>query len=138
MSTGWDYEFQRISDAPDVIRAVFLLNKQRPALAIPESWHGMLSRDSPDWYESFDIEYPPPFDIYFIEAGCRLGYRWESILSSGEVNWLDPEPDRESCGYGSYIEELQEIESEVDFYRGFHQPPTAEEYRRLVEATRGG
>ena len=48
------------------------------------------------------------------------------------MNWLDPEPDRESSGYEEYIEKLRLIESEVDVYRGFHLPPTEEEYHRLV------
>ena len=49
------------------------------------------------------------------------------------MNWLDPEPDRESSDYWQYIEELQKIENEVRFYRGFHQPPTEQEYHRLLE-----
>jgi hypothetical protein len=52
------------------------------------------------------------------------------------VNWLDPEPDRESSGYEGYAGELQKIEAKVNFYRGFHQPPTEEEYHRLVEERR--
>jgi hypothetical protein len=44
------------------------------------------------------------------------------------VNWLDPEPGRESNDYEKYIKELQEIGGQVDIYRGFHQPPTEEEY----------
>jgi len=50
-----------------------------------------------------------------------------------EVNWLDPEPDRESSDYAKYIEELQDINSQVGLYRGFHQPPTEEEYYGLLE-----
>ena len=52
------------------------------------------------------------------------------------MNWLDPEPDRESSDYEKYIEVLQSIEKHgrADFYKGFHQPPTEEEYnRRLFE-----
>jgi len=49
------------------------------------------------------------------------------------VNWLDPEPNRESSDYGQYIEELQKIEIEMESFRGFHQPPTEEEYERLWE-----
>jgi hypothetical protein len=50
-----------------------------------------------------------------------------------EVNWLDPEPDRESSNYGQYIEELQKIENEVWFYKGFHQPPTEELFLHLTQ-----
>ena len=49
------------------------------------------------------------------------------------MNWLDAEPDRVSSDYEEYIEELQEIERSVRMYRGFHQPPTEEEYQRLLE-----
>ncbi len=139
---GRGYEMQRISDAPELIRSVYLLKKQLPALKIEACygcyhteynvWHGKLSRDSPDW---------TPFSIEFIRAGSRIGYRW---ITNGiavdalrrplpcEVNWLDPEPDRGSSDYGKYIEELQGNEWQVDVFRGFHQPPTEEEYHRLV------
>jgi hypothetical protein len=122
------YKLQLISDAPDVARAVYLLIKQHPSLEY--LWYGRLSEDSPDWYER-DF-YTPPFHINFVKAGSRLGYRWQS--NGGipcEVNWLDPEPDRESDDYAKYIEDLQKINSQLGFYRGFHQPPTEEEYIRL-------
>jgi len=128
-------ELQRISDAPGLIRAVYLLKKQRPALINIIRWYGHLSEDSPDRYEYF----PAPLLIQFVTAGSRIGYRWTTDLHGQhpcEANWLDPEPDRESSEYEIYIEELQEIESEVDVYSGFHQPPTEEEYRRLIEEDR--
>jgi hypothetical protein len=57
------------------------------------------------------------------------------IDHSCEINWLDPEPSSESSDYEIYIEELQhiDIERHINFYRGYHQPPTEEEYRRLCE-----
>jgi hypothetical protein len=130
-------EFQRISDAPDLVRAVHLFIKQRPELEY--YWYGALSGDSPDSYESAENdEDTPPFYIVFVEAGSRIGYRWETLSRTGvdkpcEVNWLDPEPDRESSDYEKYIEELEEINIQVKFYKGFHQPPTEEEYNRLCE-----
>ncbi len=63
-----------------------------------------------------------------------MGYRWESKRGKQcEVNWLDPEPDRESSEYSKYVEELREIEIETQEtpYIGFHQPPTGEEYNCL-------
>ncbi len=141
------YEFQRISDAPDLVRAVYLLKKQRPALKM-KSWYGKLSEDSPDWYNTAaddECYFPPPFYIHFIEAGSRIGYRWTISewedkygQNSCEVNWLDPEPDRDSSDYEKYIYDLQGIESEVYTYRGFHQPPTQEEYTILFEKYREG
>ncbi len=131
---GDENEVQRIADGPDVVRAVYLLKKQRPTLTIPETWHVVLSEDSPDWYEPEDEdEETPPFYIHFVKAGSRVGYRWQTRYYGGypcEVNWLDPEPDSESSDYEEYIAKLQEINREVDFYKGFHQPPTEEEYNR--------
>jgi hypothetical protein len=126
-------ELTRISDAPDLFRAVYLLKKQRPKLQM--GWCGKLSEDSPDRYESMSRKYPPPpFDICVVKAGCRFGYQWCAYLGEPcEVNWLDPEPDRESSDYKEYIESLRQIESQVTTYRGFHQPPTEEEYHRLVD-----
>jgi hypothetical protein len=129
---GRGYEMQRISDGPDVVRAVYLFKKQRPKLKM--SWYGKLSEDSPDWYHDVidDSFYSPPFYIRFVKAGSRVGYRWENTelrLNPCEVNWLDPEPDSESSDYKEYVEELQ---AQVKLYRGFHQPPTEEEYHRLL------
>eukprot|EP00577_Skeletonema_sp_RCC1716_P012856 CAMPEP_0113394668 /NCGR_PEP_ID=MMETSP0013_2-20120614/12665_1 /TAXON_ID=2843 ORGANISM="Skeletonema costatum, Strain 1716" /NCGR_SAMPLE_ID=MMETSP0013_2 /ASSEMBLY_ACC=CAM_ASM_000158 /LENGTH=386 /DNA_ID=CAMNT_0000278591 /DNA_START=54 /DNA_END=1214 /DNA_ORIENTATION=- /assembly_acc=CAM_ASM_000158 len=135
---GTGYEFQCISDAPDVVMAVYSIHKQRPSLL--KDWYGKLSKDSPDWYDGEDDEVgvdTVPLYIVFVEAGARIGYRWESandVPNPCEVNWLDPEPDRDSSGYEEYIEELQELEGEVDIYRGFHQPPTEEQYTRLWAA----
>ena len=133
---GVGYELQRISDAPDVIRAVYLLRKQRPALEMKD-WYIRLSEDSLDWYESVEEEDgdTPPFYIHCVKAGCRFGYRWAGKYGndSCEVNWLDPEPDSKSSDYDEYIEKLQSINSEVDFYQGFYHPPTQEECRRLYD-----
>jgi hypothetical protein len=126
---GNESMFQRISDGPDVVRAVYLLQKQRPALNMEvEDWYCRLSDDSPDRYDSIEEDDTPPFDITFVQAGSRIGYRWESDRRNPcEVNWLDPEPDRDSSDYDEYIEELRQIE-QVNQYRGFHQPPSEEEY----------
>ena len=133
---GMGYEFQRISDGPDLVRALYLLKKQHPALSKTEYWYAVLSDDSPDWYESVEEDEDAdssPFYICFVNAGSRIGYRWTTHRNRPcEVNWLDPEPDPESNDYEEYIEELQEINSEVTFCRGFHQPPTREEYNRLL------
>ena len=95
---GICYELQRISDGLDFIRAVYLFNKRRPELEY--YCYATLSGDSPDWYDSVDDGYDedtPPFDITFVEAGSRIGYRWETNYDGGnpcEVNWLDPEPSK--------------------------------------------
>jgi len=66
--------------------------------------------------------------------GTRVGYRWETYNDNPcEVNWLDPEPAKESIEYEQYVEELHDIAQQVDIYRDFHQPPTEEEYYRQRE-----
>jgi hypothetical protein len=136
---GAGCEFERISDGPDLIRAICLLNEQRQTRDIlMSSWYGELSWHSPDWYDSADelnTDDTPPFSVCFVRAGSRLGYRWETIGENNpcEVNWLDPEPDKESSNYEEYIIEWARLKKRVGIYKGFYQPPTEEEYRRLVE-----
>jgi hypothetical protein len=131
---GRGSKLQRIADAPDLMRAIYLLKKQRPALFGIDNWYWILSRRSPDWYESVDEDYPTPFFINFVKAGSRTGYRWLSHFGNPcEVNWLDPEPDRESSDYEEYIQRLREMNWVLTTYRGFHQPPTEEEYNRLID-----
>jgi hypothetical protein len=133
---GRGHALQRISDAPEVISTLHSIRKQRPTLLLTD-WFGELSEDSPDWYYvDDDFGYnAAPFYIVFVQAGPRIGYRWQSDCSDTpvpcEVNWLDPEPGRESNDYEKYTKELQEIEGQVDVYRGFHQPPTEEECHHL-------
>eukprot|EP00985_Skeletonema_marinoi_P000091 scaffold25_cov69-Skeletonema_marinoi.AAC.5 len=111
---GMCYEFQHISDAPDLAMAVYSIYKQRPTLL--EKWCAMLSEHSPDWYDgigSYDVyESTAPLCIRLVQAGSRVGYRWESVDSQHpcEVIWLDPEPQRESIDYEIYIEAFQEIQ----------------------------
>ncbi len=130
------------------MRAVYLFNKQRPALTYIDIqyWFAKLSQNSPEWYHNAidDIFYSPPLYIRFVKAGSLIGYRWQndpnpkyddrflerSRRNPCEVNWLDPVPDRESISYEEYVEELS---SQVKLYRGFYQPPTEEEYTRLFE-----
>jgi hypothetical protein len=135
---GRGYEFHRISDAPDLVRAVYLLKRQRPTLKI-EDWYGVLSSDSPDWYESAEEdededEETPPFYIYFVEAGPRIGYRWGTFEGRYcEVNWLDPEPESGSRDYEDYVSDYQRIQGEISLYRGYYEPPTEEQYTLLYE-----
>jgi len=70
----------------------------------------------------------PPFDIEleWVQAGPRLGWAWgfhkyigdgdDSPFDSCEINWLDPEPDRNSNDYEIYIQELQAIQGGNDFF----------------------
>ena len=58
---------------------------------------------------------------------CRIGWRWLHC----KVNWLDPEPATESEEYQLYCSELRRETSDIGMYKGYHQPPTEEEYRGL-------
>jgi hypothetical protein len=149
------YSFQRISDVPAFMNDVHRLLKRN---IMNDRCQWSLSEDqSPDWYEAEvnnneDEEIPgPPFDIRLVQAGPRLGWAWgfhtyigdDSPCDSCEINWLDPEPDRDSSDYENYIQELQAIEGgedffnssdqicQINFFRGCYQPPTEEEYKRL-------
>jgi hypothetical protein len=133
---GMGRAFHRISDAQDVIRIPYLFQKQRPEVVL-KYWHAELSRNSPDMYDSLDdidIDLYAPIYISLVRAGNRVGYRWDTEAQEPcEVNWLDPEPDRESTDYAKYMEELQKIEGQVNYFKGFHQPPTQEEFERILE-----
>ncbi len=129
---GQGYKLQRISDAPDVARAVYLLKKQRPALEY--HWYATLSGDSPDWYESAVEDFAePPFSIRLVEVGPRIGYRWQTRdFDPCEINWLDPEPESGSSGYEDYVADYHRIRK-ADFYRRYYDPPSEEEYNLLYE-----
>jgi len=144
---GIGYKFQNVADVPIFMQAIRLLLQRSPTIfgesENPRTLYWSLSRRSPHWYD-WDDEYesgspPPPFDLQFIQGGSCLGWSWYRSCPwsfqrhSCEVNWLDPEPDSESSDYEAYIEELQRIERYIDkdLYRGYYQPPTQEEYRRL-------
>jgi len=139
---GVGYEFQRISDVPSLMHTIHLLLQRIPTLFENSSLSGAfswsLSEGSPDWYDGgigvWDNDYNPlpPFKLQIVQAGSR-GWSWCSNDGpSCEVNWLDPEPSNEnSSDYEAYTEDLQRIEQRIDFYRGYHEPPTEQQYRRL-------
>jgi hypothetical protein len=138
---GNRYEFQRIADAPSVVNAYYRLKKRAKSLDesafsnnvfqnVHHYYSWRLSEHSPDYYETEELELP--HWISFVQVGPRLGWRWESNpVHSCEINWLDPEPDRGDDDYEAYVEELTSIQRGITVYRGYHQPPTQEEYRRL-------
>jgi hypothetical protein len=139
------YEFQSIAEVSEFMSRIYLFAKRHKKLF--EFCYWRLSEDSPDWYDVLngdEDQIPPPFEIEFIIIpGSRIGWRWKStyytydeLTISCEINWLEPEPDRGSSGYEDYILKLDALKEEIDFYRGFNQPPTAEEYHRLCENLR--
>ena len=146
---GMYCEFQLISEVPSFMQAIHLLLQRTPTLfkedLLTRAFSWCLSEDSPDWYDfvEYDNIYgylEPPFSLQIVQAESRLGWSWcSSDGDSCEINWLDPEPSRDSSGYEDYIEELQPIERSIDIYKGHHQhqPPSEEVYNRLCEEYMG-
>ncbi len=133
------HKFQRISDVPSVAEAIYRLKQRDPPLVKRlEYIDWRLSIDSPEWYSKNDERGhpPPPFLIDFVQAGSRVGWRWATCnrgTNSCEINWLDPEPDRESSGYEVYNRELESLQEDVFCFEGYHQPPSQDDYKRLCE-----
>eukprot|EP00984_Skeletonema_dohrnii_P037380 scaffold39397_cov233-Skeletonema_dohrnii-CCMP3373.AAC.2 len=136
---GMYYEFQLISEVPSFMQAIHLLLQRTPTLfkedLLTRAFGWCLSLDSPDRYDYSHHEgIPfPPFFLQIIRAGSRLGWSWYSDDHSCEINWLDPEPSSESGDYETYIEEVRSLRWRVNFYRGYHVPPTEDEYNRLLQ-----
>ena len=125
------------------MQAIHPLLKRFPESFNDASWR--LSKDSPDWYDEDDGPMPP-LEIQLVFAEELLcGWRWccsdidwdDEIVHNCEVNWLDPEPLAKSMVTQStifdsfYNVSMHSIDSKTDFYRGYYEPPTEEEYRRL-------
>ena len=152
---GQYHQFQSISEVQSFMDSVSPILRRFSN----RDWVWLLSEESPDWYEGnatdwyeflgFDDVYnlpSPSFIITFVRAGPRVGWRWgnedpekepvdglHEVSESCEINWLDPEPQRDSFGsngeYEKYADELKSIEEKIRFYRGYHQPPTEDEYK---------
>jgi hypothetical protein len=142
---GEGYQFQSVSEVPSVIDARYrlCLREHSPFWnfndCLYRTWK--LSSDSPDWYDAVGQQGmpSPPHTVDFVRVGTRLGWRWRSpsygraAINSCEIQWLDPEPGRESSGYEDYIRELESIQDDIFCFEGYDQPPTEEEYNRLCE-----
>jgi len=148
---GEDCEIQNVADVPKLMKAIHHLLQRSPTIfgksdLLSRAFNWRLSRRSPHWYNWDDeIGRKPPFRLRIVQAGSRRGWSWcayedededehvdADVEQSCKINWLDPEPSRESSDYEACTLELQSIEQPIDFYRGNYQPPTEEEYRRLM------
>ncbi len=132
-------EIMRISDAKDLIAAIYSIKNQRnrhPSLFQNFEWY--LSQSSPDWYKP---EFGPPFSFRIVRAGSRLGWRWEQSPDYApdyvfEMNWLDPLPAKGNSDYQRYFKSVGKIESYRDrfpFFKGYHEPPSESVYLRLAQ-----
>ncbi len=130
---GRGYEFERISDAPQLVRTIYDVNTQlQGKLKLRgRTWFLKLSDDSPDWYPSRAIfNDTPPFYVHLLSPWDR-GYRWETANNNPcLMNWLNPE-DTEHNDYSRYDREI--MNESVKLYDGFYRPPTRRQYNRLRE-----
>jgi len=133
-----NYKFHSFTEVPSVMHAIHRLLQRNPNLFVrfhlSDAFRWSLSKQSPDWYHRVSGSPQPPFDLQIIQAGSRFGWSWRTFYGANfcEINWLDPEPSIESDDYEAYIEDLQRIERHIE-YKGYYQPPTAEEYRCLCD-----
>eukprot|EP00985_Skeletonema_marinoi_P004290 scaffold1879_cov97-Skeletonema_marinoi.AAC.5 len=134
---GRGYEFQHVNEVPAFMHTIYVLLQRSPTL-FKEPWLSTafdwrLSEDSPDWYADDELaklmKILPlaPFELRFIQSGSRRGWRWCNSRrnDSCEINWFGPEPSSDE------IEEFLR-RNVVLYYRGYYQPPTEEEYRRII------
>lgn len=127
-------KIERIADAKDCMLAVYNLHKQIPSFP---NKRFKLAHDSQDRYDfqGNNSFHKPPFYIDFVKAGPRKGWRWTNCCVGGdcEMNWFDPEPEEGSSKHEEYMSVLKfRYSNDVDFFKGFHGPPTEEEYGELV------
>lgn len=131
--------FKRIDDVPGTMKTISFLKKRTPTLFRGRYWY--LSESSLDWYRGSaePMDPKPPFGVELVKAGKRIGWRWTNAETRSlrrnfapcEVNWIDPEPS-EGEDYAVYEKELHNIRRGSDLYRGLYQPPTMEEYKKLL------
>ena len=137
---GGDDYFRRVGDASAVMYARCAWKKRNPSLFTDRQWS--LSIESPDFHTVMNIGDAcriPPYVAEIVQAGPRLGWRWTNSQNSSscEVNWFDPEPQKGDAGYDDYLRELESIEQEVHFFRGFSKPPTRDQYQLLIQEAEG-
>ncbi|KAL3795084.1 hypothetical protein ACHAWO_009247 [Cyclotella atomus] len=123
-----------IADTPAIMRSWYILKKQNPSVLTPSN-NGIcrlsLSMLSTERYEN-DVHHTRymPTCVEFISAGTRLGWRWTNAVRGGscETIWMDPAPQRSDPGYDLYLLELEKVNEDVVFYKGFFAPPSQDEH----------
>ena len=154
---GYRYQFLHVSDVPSFMQALHFLLRRTPSplkvydidfcyFQFEAGLHWRLSPDSPDWYDWDEGKPSPPFDLQLIHTGSRLGWSWYGSISRDfnldytqlcdeqfcEINWLDPESKQNEDVERfdeTHIWLLEDVE--INFFRGYHEPPNELEYRRL-------
>jgi len=157
---GSRYEFQSIAEVSVFMAQICPLAKR---FSLSRSWRlSEASPDwYDDPHDVEDNRIPPPFACELLR-GTRIGWRWrcnfpdtriylhdrndpdeedesidplEGVVESNscEINWLEPEPDRESSDYEDYTDQLSSLQNETNFFRGYHNPPSEDEYYEMME-----
>ena len=123
-----------IADAASIMYSWYILKKKNPLILSP-SGNGLCRLSLPIWStERYinDVHHTRfmPTCVEFVTAGSRLGWRWTNAVRGGscETIWLDPAPNPFDEGYDVYLRELQEVNRDVSFYKGFFGPPPQEEH----------
>jgi hypothetical protein len=126
-----------IADTPAIMHSWYILKKRNPSILSPSN-NGMcrmsLSILSTERYGN-DVHHTRcmPTCVEFVSAGNRLGWRWTNAVRGGscETIWMDPAPKYSDPGYDLYLLELQKINQDVGFYKGFFAPPSQQEHLRM-------
>jgi hypothetical protein len=125
-----------IADAAQIMGSWYILKKRNPSI-MSVSGNGLcrfsLSMLSTERYIN-DVHHTRymPTCVEFVSAGSRLGWRWTNAVRGGscEVIWMDPAPDPSDERHDVYLQELNKINQDVVFYKGFFAPPSQEEHLR--------
>ena len=156
---GNRYEFQSIAEVPVFMEQIYPLAKrfsldmfwrlsnaspdwyEEPDIQIPPPFVCELitlrgTRIGWRWRCNFPDEdlmnpdYCP--SLYDIVVDPFGPLEFSDLNSSCEINWLEPEPDRERSDYKDYTFQLGYAQREINFYRGCYNPPTEDEYNQLL------
>jgi len=135
---GSCYEFRRISEVSECVNVIDRIRRKRDKSMFTPGYTWILANDSPDRYYMDHLDAishpPPPFTIQLVRMGSRFGWCWKNDYDERcEVNWLDPEPERDSSDYEEYTNALRRLEYGIYFFKGYHQPPSEADYRLLCE-----
>eukprot|EP00986_Skeletonema_menzelii_P011060 scaffold5571_cov102-Skeletonema_menzelii.AAC.2 len=137
---GNRYEIQRVAQAKELIDELLPLRRKRPELFSDRYFHWKLSDESEDVADP-RMDFMPDYHnycFYFVQAGSRLGWRWEKKFdytpdNPFEVHWLDPVPNKKSNDYQAYADVAKSFipNGAGRFFKGLYEPPSYTVLNRL-------
>ncbi len=99
-----------------------------------------------------------PMQKIIKRKGTRFGWRWRSKFplynvwcrgenepannylrddvenEACEINWLEPEPEIQGSDLENYNRQLRFLRNETNYFSGFYNPPTEDEFNQLYDA----